>query len=178
MFEYTIDMIGGNAYVIEDNGNIDFDKDKFPEAELFVRWAQVSAFMPAMQFSIRPWLYNESSLNLNVNEICKNAVDIHENVVYPLLEKYANRSVETGEPIIRPVWWIDNSDEDSYLIDDEFLVGDEILVAPVVTQNATMREIFIPKGNWNYTNGSIFIGPMKAVFPAPLEHVPYFIRVN
>jgi myogenesis-regulating glycosidase len=166
-------MIGGNAYQLDQNGNINFDVDVFPDAELFVRWAQVTAFMPSMQFSIRPWFYNDSS----VNNITREMVRIHEEIVYPYLDKYANKSVETGEPIIRPVWWIDNSDEDSYQIDDQFLVGNDILVAPVVTNATTMREIYIPKGNWNYTNGTVYSGPKKLNFPAPLEHVPYFIRI-
>ena len=41
------DMIGGNAY----NGR--------PSKELFVRWAQANAFMPALQFSHLPWDYDE-----------------------------------------------------------------------------------------------------------------------
>ena len=39
------DMIGGNAYF-----------GKFPDRELLVRWAQANALMPAMQFSIAPWV--------------------------------------------------------------------------------------------------------------------------
>ena len=41
------DMIGGNAYGLR------------PGKELFVRWAQANAFMPALQFSILPWNYDE-----------------------------------------------------------------------------------------------------------------------
>jgi hypothetical protein len=38
------DMIGGNAYF-----------GQRPSHELMVRWTQVNALMPAMQFSIAPW---------------------------------------------------------------------------------------------------------------------------
>lgn len=41
------DMVGGNAYGIS------------PSKELFVRWAQANAFMPAIQFSILPWNYDD-----------------------------------------------------------------------------------------------------------------------
>lgn len=37
-------MIGGNAYF-----------GQRPDRELMVRWTQLNALMPAMQFSIAPW---------------------------------------------------------------------------------------------------------------------------
>jgi alpha-glucosidase (family GH31 glycosyl hydrolase) len=97
-------MIGGNAYTY--NGStIDFDSEtiELPDYELYIRWAQVSAFLPSMQFSISPWQYNQTC-----EEICKKLLIIHTNLVYPKLVKYADLAVETGEPIIRPVWWADN----------------------------------------------------------------------
>lgn len=30
-----------------------------PDRELYIRWLELSAFMPAMQFSIPPWAYDE-----------------------------------------------------------------------------------------------------------------------
>lgn len=39
------DMIGGNNYK--------------PSPELWVRWMQANTFMPAVQFSIVPWSYDE-----------------------------------------------------------------------------------------------------------------------
>lgn len=34
-----------------------------PDRELYIRWLELSAFMPAMQFSIPPWAYdNEVSM--------------------------------------------------------------------------------------------------------------------
>ena len=42
-------MIGGNGY----NGA--------PSRELYVRWLQVNVFMPAMQISYVPWMYDQVS---------------------------------------------------------------------------------------------------------------------
>lgn len=41
------DMIGGNAY------------GETPSKELFIRWAQANALLPAMQFSLLPWDYDQ-----------------------------------------------------------------------------------------------------------------------
>ena len=62
------DMIGGNVYydeVLKKSYFLFFYikvtllKD-LPSEELFIRWMQLNAFMPSMQFSISPWQYDDS----------------------------------------------------------------------------------------------------------------------
>jgi alpha-glucosidase (family GH31 glycosyl hydrolase) len=98
-----------------------------------------------MQFSIPPWHYNNIS-KIRVNDICHELVKIHANIVYPVLMKEAYNTVKEGSPLIRPLWWIDNSDQIALTVDDEFLVGNEILVAPILTENSYQRNIYLPKG--------------------------------
>ncbi len=165
-------MIGGNAYIIEGNekgGPI------FPDAQLYVRWTQLTAFLPSMQFSIPPWHYADPKLTA----ICRDLVELHERLVYPELIKFAQRAVETGEPIIRPVWWADNSDEHLYQIDDEFLVGDQILVAPILTENAYWRDVYLPRGKWVDADGVFFNGPiLLSNVSVPINKIPYFLNAN
>ena len=40
-------MIGGNGY------------KGAPSRELYIRWLQVNTFMPAMQISYVPWMYDQ-----------------------------------------------------------------------------------------------------------------------
>lgn len=35
-----------------------YGKSGLPDRELYIRWLELSAFMPAMQFSIPPWVYD------------------------------------------------------------------------------------------------------------------------
>lgn len=144
---------------------------------MYVRWAQLTAFLPSMQFSIPPWHYNNKT-QVPVNNICRDLVNLHEQIVYPILIKYANNAVKTGEPIIRPVWWLNNSDSIALKVSDEFLVGNEILVAPILDENHYKRDIYFPVGSWKATNGSIYQGPMLTKdYPAPIEEIPYFVRI-
>lgn len=55
------DMIGGNAYA------------ETPNAELMIRWTQVNALLPAMQFSLAPWDYGETCA-----ELCRRCADLHQ----------------------------------------------------------------------------------------------------
>ena len=106
-------------------------------------------------------------------------VNLHETLVFPVLMKSANKSVETGEPIIKPVWWADNSDKYLYKIDDQFLVGDTILVAPIMDEDLFQRDIYLPRGKWQDQDGQIFTGPtLLSKVAAPIERISYFINVN
>jgi alpha-glucosidase len=49
-------MIGGNGYQMADDP---LHTSNPPTKELFVRWLQANTFMPAMQFSFVPWIYDE-----------------------------------------------------------------------------------------------------------------------
>jgi alpha-glucosidase (family GH31 glycosyl hydrolase) len=173
------DMIGGNAYGVlgndTDTFNADLSVTVYPDYELYVRWAQLTAFMPSMQFSIPPWHYTNTSVD--VNGICKKMVDLHESLVYPVLKEFAVKATQTAEAIIRPMWWVDALDENNLLIDDQFLVGDKILVAPVLDKGAVKRDVYLPKGKWMDPNTSeVHTGPKRLKdYPAPIDKIPYFL---
>ncbi|KFP22942.1 putative family 31 glucosidase KIAA1161, partial [Egretta garzetta] len=90
------DMIGGNFLPNKTDGAVEI-----PDRELYVRWLELSAFMPSMQFSIPPWLYDKE-----VVEIAQKFTELHESLVAPLLLELAGEVTDTGDPIIRPIWWI------------------------------------------------------------------------
>ena len=46
-------MIGGNGY------------KGAPSRELYIRWLQVNVFMPAMQISYVPWMYDQVGYEAN-----------------------------------------------------------------------------------------------------------------
>jgi len=75
------DMIGGNGYV--NGGDSDpLSGTVLPSRELYIRWLQITAFMPAMQFSFVPWQYDDE-----VVDIAKKFVMIHEDIVTPMIFK-------------------------------------------------------------------------------------------
>jgi hypothetical protein len=157
------DMIGGNAYGTE-----------MPDAELMVRWMQLTALLPAMQFSLCPWDYGRE-----VTAICLRYTQLHENLG-PLLEKCAAQAVADGTPMVRPLFWHAPDDAETYAIDDQFTLGDSLLVAPVLTPGARARSVYLPAGRWrDYWNGSEHQGPARLdAYPAPLDTLPLFERMN
>ncbi|XP_052820178.1 myogenesis-regulating glycosidase-like [Mya arenaria] len=145
------DMVGGNAY-----------EGSFPDTELFIRWTQLNTFLPVVQMSIGPWdLQNDTYEGHSVVDIVRRFIELHSEVADDIIA-FAEESVQTGAPIIRPLWWIDPDNETALTCEDEFLVGDKWLVAPIMTQGARKRDIFFPSGEWTEVgtgNGTIYTGP-------------------
>ena len=155
------DMIGGNAYVEQ------------PDAELMIRWTQVNALLPSMQFSLAPWDYGEEC-----ESICLSYTKLHMKYA-PRIIELAKNAVCTGDPIIRPVWWLAPADERALLCDDEFLLGDDILISPIVKAGVISRDIYLPQGVWqDIITGTKYAGDQIIEdFPAPLETLPVFQRI-
>ena len=161
------DMIGGNAYSGYITGTV------YPDRELFIRWLEATVFMPSLQFSVTPWLYDEE-----VVEITKKMVALHEKYA-PVIIELAKDCVTSGAPINRPLWWLDPEDETCQTIDSEFLLGNDILVAPVLDKGATCRHIYLPVGEWRdeLRNGEVLTGGMWLKdYKVELHELAYFTR--
>lgn len=167
------DMIGGNAYPNSTTGVS--GNSSLPDRELYIRWLELSAFMPAMQFSIPPWEYDKE-----VVEIAQKFTQLHETLVAPRVLELAGEVLDTGDPIIRPLWWIANDDEAAYKIDSQFLIGDDLMVAPVLEPGKQERDIYLPAGKWRSYKGVLFDkGPMYLTdYPVDLDEVAYFTWVH
>ena len=156
------DMVGGNAY------------EEQADAELMIRWTQLNALLPAVQFSLAPWDYGEEC-----TAICRRYAELHIEYAPRILE-LAAETTQTGTPIIRPVWWLAPESETALTCDDQFLLGDDILVAPVVKPGMVTRDIYLPPGLWrDHWNGATLTGDtIIKDYPAQLKILPIFERVS
>lgn len=154
------DMIGGNAY------------QELPDAELMIRWTQLNALLPAMQFSLAPWDFGPECV-----EVCRRYSELHLEFA-PAIVQLAEEAARTGEPIVRPLFWLAPHDERAWLCDDEFLLGNDMLIAPVVQPGERARDIYLPPGRWrDHWTDRAYDGPLTLTdYPAPLDHLPIFHR--
>ena len=127
----TIGPIGGVSY-----------GDSKPERELYIRWMQLSAFFPMMEFRIYPWEYDDET-----TQISAEILDIRS-MLWDNILTIAKQSVDTGAPVIRPLWWISPSDPKTYSLSSQFMLGDIYLVAPVLWSGKLKHDVYLPKGVW------------------------------
>ncbi|XP_033764406.1 myogenesis-regulating glycosidase-like [Pecten maximus] len=155
------DMIGGNGYI------------GVPDRELYIRWLQANTFLPAMQFSIGPWLFDEAVVNMT-----RDYINLHANYS-DVIVSLAQEATRTGAPIIRPLWWVAPDDPTAQTIDSEFLLGNDILVAPVLKKGARHRDIYLVEGQWlDMLRGSVLQPGWIRNYSADLHELPFFVRLN
>ncbi|XP_054278064.1 myogenesis-regulating glycosidase-like [Macrosteles quadrilineatus] len=163
---YTLvlpDMVGGNGY----------GQDVVTK-ELLIRWLQANTFMPAIQFSIAPFDFDEETVRIS-----KKFTSLH--VAYSgKIIRTMRRSVRFGTPVNTPIWWVAPTDPEAHSVWDQYMLGEDLLVAPVVQKGATSRDIYLPCGRWKDENSHrVYHGQQwLRNYQAPLDILPYFSRVG
>ncbi len=114
--------------------------------ELYIRWFQFSVFCPIFRAhgsrdENEAWSYGEEAEKILVKFL-------HLRYQFmPYLYTLAYRLHQQGEPILRGLFLDYAHDSQVKDIRDQYLFGDQLLVAPIVTQGATSRSVYLPLGN-------------------------------
>ena len=150
-----------------------------PSKELFVRWWQLSTFLPQLHFLTPPAHFQDQFTRLLERKLSKT----REELVSPLLRKFAREAMERSLPIIRPLWMLHPTDEKCLTISDQFMVGDSLLVAPVLTEGANTRNVYLPAAPdgsdiiWKQDDGTFYKGGrwLNGTI-VPLDRILWFER--
>jgi len=86
-----------------------------PERELYIRWLQVTTFLPVVQFATLPLSYDTT-----VESMASTLAALRQSTILPLLQRYGGDSVINGLPIIRPLWMLDPFDKEGLDVSNEF----------------------------------------------------------
>ncbi len=168
--------LSGMPFVGTDIGGFGSDTT----AELLARWIQVGCFSPLFRNHAalgsrrqEPWQFGEEIL-----DIYRKYVKLRYHLI-PYLYDLFYEEEHTGAPIMRPLVFHYEKDENAQQCNDEFMVGSRILVAPVVCQGMTRRMVYLPEGEWyDYWNGEKTVGPVWIMREAPLDTCPIYVKAG
>lgn len=171
-------------------GNINSPEFK----ELLVRWFQFGTFCPVMRLhgfrepfkeplgtsgggKVISGAENEIwSYGNQVYEICKKYIEMRERM-RPYIAQLMQETHEKGTPVMRPLFYDFPEDRKAWEIEDEYMFGSNVLVCPVLYENVTEREVYLPEGKWrNINNGMVYNGKTSVICEAPLEYIPVFVK--
>lgn len=156
------DMVGGGEVGAMDGRDTS-------DLEFFVRYAQIAALSPMIQFSVNP----ARALDDEHLAAVKEALAIRqENLA--LIRSLLDAAATTGEPVLRPMSYHEEGYGD---ITDHFFLGPDLLVAPVTERAATTRAIQVPPGRWQAPEGEIYVGPAVVDLPVGLSSIPRLVRL-
>jgi len=153
-----------------------------PTKAVLVRWAQAASLMPLMYSSTSPLGVSSPagtrSYDQQTIDLYAVAVKTHGRLA-PYIDQQVSRAVQTGEPVMKPLFFNYPADQSSYAIDDEWLLGDSLLAAPMLTDQ-TSRDIHVPAGRWyDVAHRRVVAGPANLTgYTADLTQTPTFIRLG
>jgi len=151
-----------------------------PNAELYLRWFQMAAFLPffrthsAFNTAARePWSFGEPTTS-----IVRQFLRLRYRLM-PYLYNLAWEASRSGAPLVRPLFWLNPQDERLWDRDDAFLLGNTLLVAPILEENARLRRVWLPEGAWySLWDDTRYHGPAEVEISCGLEHIPVLVQAG
>jgi oligosaccharide 4-alpha-D-glucosyltransferase len=176
--------ISGLPFVHSDAGGFAMADQADPE--LYTRWIEFAAFTPVFRphgTALEDYdrtIKNIPSEPCFLDEPYKSIVRNYIDLRYELLPYNYSLSYEQavyGRPLMRPLYYYNFADSSALKVDDEYYWGDNLLVAPVTSQGATARMLYLPAGKWySLANNAVTDGNKWLNQPADIKQIPVFVR--
>ena len=149
-----------------------------PTLDLYRRATQMACFCPIMQWHSEPdggqfrelmpgaegnnerspWNMEESYAAPGFMDEMRYWHKLHEQL-HPYLWKTAQNCVRDSKPFMRPLIYEWPNDTNAVNCQDEYLLGDDLLIAPLLEENATTRDVYLPDGVWfDFFDGTEYTG--------------------
>ncbi len=168
---------GAYGFATDIGGYYDYTSPPTTKA-LLLRWAEWSALSPIFRLhgsgkagTHTPWSYDQQTVR-----VYRRLSLLHERAA-PLILRLWKEADRTGIPPARPLWLEFPGDRRAAAQEQEWMLGDNVLVAPVVTEGATSRSVYLPAGCWrDPLTDHTYHGRGYASVPTPLTKLPYFFR--
>ena len=154
--------------------------------ELAARWVQFGVFSPIMRLHSsnsaftgkEPWRYNRSA-----EAVMKRYLKLrHELLPYLYtMNYYANKE---GQPLIRPMYYLEPEREETYHVPNEYYFGTELIACPITkpmdkTAGAAAFRAWIPEGVWfDFFNGMKYHGGRQLTLYRELEDMPVLAKAG
>ncbi len=189
--------ISGFSFIGSDVGGF----ANYPNAELLTRWYQLAVFHPlyrahSIGYNLdggatidakavakmkesgivpdqEPWAYDEP-----YTSIIREAIELRYRLLPYLYTAFYNNSI-TGEPVLKPLIFFAQNDENTYGREEEFIFGRQILVSPVSQEGIETKETYLPDGDWyDYKTNNLIEGGQTITTETPMNAIPMYIKAG
>ena len=159
--------------------------------EVIIRWFQFGTFCPIMRLhgwrapshqvegqmmesgaDNEIWSYGEQAY-----EIMKRYIHIREQL-RPYIHEQMKRAAETGDPVMRPMFYDFPDDKACYDYENQYMFGPNLLIAPITKAGATKRTLYLPSGaKWtDARNGRKYKGGKEITIKVDIYDIPVFYK--
>lgn len=151
--------------------------------DLLLRWIQYSIFVPLMR--------NHSALGTRRQEVYlfervttfKEMIRIRYGLIPYLYSEFVKAALNNGM-FAKPLSFVFTNDSHVNEVEDQLMIGDSLMIAPIYTQNATGRYVYLPEPMLMIRMKSleqrecVVIGAGHRYITCGLDEVVFFVRKN
>lgn len=165
----------GLAYTHSDLGG--FAGGEIFDPQMYIRWLQYGVFQPVFrphaQDNIAPEpVYHRGK----TKEILRSYVELRY-AMLPYNYSLAYENSLTGMPLMRPMFFEDESDLSLIDEKDQYFWGDALLVKPITSANMQEVSVKLPKGSWfNFWSDERYEGGQTITVTTDIKLLPVFAR--
>lgn len=112
--------------------------------DLLLRWLALGIFTPLMRNHSALGTRVQESYQFTQTEIFGKLINIRYGLMPYLYSEYMKAALR-DEMLFLPLSFVYTEDQHAREVEDQLLVGESIMIAPVYTQNATGRYVYLPE---------------------------------
>ena len=158
----------------------------YRDEELSTRWVQFGVFSPIMRLHSsnspftgkEPWNFNPIA-----EAVMKRYLRLRHQLVPYLytMNWYASRK---GQPLIRPLYYLEPDCAEAYQAPNEYYFGTELIVCPITAPmdkkaGAAAFTAWLPEGKWfDLFNGRVYDGGRKLTLYRGIEDIPVLAKAG
>lgn len=161
----------------------------FPSSELYLRSAAQATFSPIMQYHSEkadpavseartPWNVQTRTGDTSVLPTFRKFANTRMNLL-PYVYTEAKHANQTGLPLMQAMSIAYPNDATAAALDQQYMFGRNLLVAPITTQGATSKSVYLPAGEWyDLWNGGRASGAGTRTYVAGTDTIPVYAKAG
>lgn len=156
-----------------------------PESEeLLIRWHQAGAFQPFFRAHAHHDARRREAYLFQgqTKQLLRYAIQLRYSYA-PYWYTLFFEAHSKGWPMMRPLWFHEPNDENTYNIEDQYLLGQSLLVKPVLEKGVSSMDVYLPgapgQTAWfDMVNRVMHAGGKSINMPVDISTTPYFQRAG
>ena len=148
--------------------------------DLLLRWLSFAVFTPLMRNHCAIGCRDQEATAFGDTEAFRHIIELRYQLIPYLWGEFC-KAADSGEMYFRPLSFDYEGDPIAREVEDQLMVGDRLMIAPVYTQNASGRYVYLPEDMTmvRMHEGEITTEPMKrgrGWIDVPLGDVVFFTK--
>lgn len=112
--------------------------------DLLLRWLSFALFTPLMRNHAAAGTRSQEAYAFGDTEAFRHVITLRYRLLPYLYDSFMH-AVENDEMYFRPLCFDYEDDEIAATVEDQLMVGDRLMIAPIYTQNAVARHVYLPE---------------------------------